>query len=42
MKAFYLADQCHSVPSPLAGEGQGGGYNRHDALASNDADKTVR
>src|SRR5919198_3785710 len=23
------AEQCHSVPSPLVGEGQGEGYNTH-------------
>src|SRR5262249_24922752 len=23
------AERCHMVPSPLAGEGQGGGYNTH-------------
>src|SRR5215467_16217100 len=23
------AERCHSVPSPLAGEGQGEGYNTH-------------
>jgi hypothetical protein len=25
------AEPCHSVPSPLVGEGQGEGYNRHRA-----------
>jgi len=28
---YGWAEQCHIVPSPLAGEGQGGGYNEHSA-----------
>src|SRR5438876_6508913 len=32
-------EQCHSVPSPLAGEGQGGGYNRDEACFQCDVDK---
>jgi hypothetical protein len=27
MPACGRAEQCHIVPSPLAGEGQGEGYN---------------
>src|SRR5882762_8888619 len=29
MRACGWAERCHIVPSPHAGEGQGGGYNRH-------------
>src|SRR5262249_34698997 len=29
MNSWKWAEQCHIVPSPLAGEGQGEGYNTH-------------
>src|SRR6476620_2998239 len=27
VRCWRWAERCHNVPSPLAGEGQGGGYN---------------
>jgi hypothetical protein len=33
--------QCHSVPSPLAGEEQGGGSNKHGGCFQFDAGQTA-
>ena len=31
--------ECHTVPSPLAGEGQGEGYNKHCACFKSEAEQ---
>src|SRR5437867_2214314 len=36
-RACGWAEQCHSVPSPHVGEGQGGGYNTHRICFLSDA-----
>src|SRR5262245_25853221 len=39
MQRVRCEERCHSVPSPLAGEGQGGGYNKHSGCFHPMSDK---
>src|SRR5215813_9790251 len=39
MKVWTWAEPCHNVPSPPAGEGQGGGYDTHGVRLVPEAQK---
>src|SRR5262245_6448890 len=39
MQRVRCEERCHSVPSPLAGEGKGGGYNKHSGCFHPMSDK---